>query len=300
MVQHSDHEGNGIPKQLAHLLSHRLRGFPGVEHSRRALERAIRVPVPFLEIDTRVSADGVVYVYHNVQTSSDVGSKLRFSETPSPSLDALRYTTGGSLLTLQEALALFKGRSYQDQKLCIDIKDFGFEEEHLRLVREAGVEDDIVFVSWIPQSLLRLHDLGAPNPLVLSHWNLHAWGKAGALLAHALRDQQLRLHHYVVLGARQVTTDLGNLDHGYQHTLVCRDVPPPIRRILASSGGGICIHRSLVGDAVISYWQDQALQLWIFSVDTAKEYLRYARRPGTDVIFCDDTPAVLEALGKEA
>jgi hypothetical protein len=65
-------------------------------------------------------------------------------------------------------------------------------------VREHGVENNTTFVSWIPQSLLKLSELGARTPLILSHWNMHRFGPAGQLLSSILCADALvfLLRHY--------------------------------------------------------------------------------------------------------
>lgn len=281
---------------LGKLLSHRLRGFSDLDHTPSALERACASPVPVLEVDTRVSKDGRVYLYHDASTGPDVNEARVLARTPSAEIDRLRFVNGEPLLSLQAALERFQQRAFSDQRLCLDVKDYGFEEVHLRLVRDAGLDDHVYFASWIPQTLLRLHALGAKTPLFLSHWNLTTWGTAGRLLTSLLRDTSVALGSHVVHGANRATAELRARRHGYHHKLVCQDVPDPLRSILSARGGGLCVHRSLFGEALAAYCRRHGLALWLYAVRTPDQFLRYARHSAVDGVFCDEAPAILDAL----
>lgn len=135
---------------LNKLLSHRLRGFSQIEHTLTALQKACNCQIPYLEIDTRTSSDREIYVYHDVIFCNG-NTSYNLSKSSSHILNALKYRTGEKLLSLKKALSVFKKRKYSDQKLCIDIKDYGFEKEHLQLVRDYHLEENVIFVSWIPR-----------------------------------------------------------------------------------------------------------------------------------------------------
>ena len=281
---------------LDKLLSHRLRGFSTFEHTPSALDRACASSVPFLEVDTRVSQDGHIYLYHNAKTGRDINQACVFARSSAAQIDQLRFINDEPLLTLKEALQRFQHRTLPNQILCLDVKDYGFEEKHLRLVRDAGLDDHVYFVSWIPQTLLRLHELGVETPLFLSHWNLTAWGGRGRLLTALLRDKMVALGRHVIQGANRAATDLGGWRHGYTHTLVCRDVPDPLRSTLSACGGGLCVHRSLYDEALATYCLQHGLKLWLYAVNTPHQYAHDAALPAVDVVFSDDAPGVLDVL----
>ena len=281
---------------LDKLLSHRLRGFSTFEHTPSALDHACASSVPYLEVDTRVSQDGHIYLYHDAKTGRDLNRACVFARSPAAQLDQLRFINGEPLLTLQTALQRFQNRTFSDQRLCLDVKDYGFEEKHLQLVRDAGLDDHVYFVSWIPQTLLRLHELGVKTPLFLSHWNLTAWGKPGRLLTALLRDKRFALGSYVIQGVNRATSDLSAWRHGYSHALVCQQLPEPLLAIMTSSEGGLCIHRSLYDEALATYCLQHGLKLWLYAVNTPHQYAHDATLPAVDVVFSDDAPGVLEAL----
>ena len=105
-------------------------------------------------MDTRASRDGEVFIHHDHCTDPSFSQQIVFDRTPAATIRRITFPNGEHILSLDEGLALFAARKHPGQKLCLDLKDFGFEEEHLRLVRYHGLEASVVFVSWAPQVLL--------------------------------------------------------------------------------------------------------------------------------------------------
>jgi glycerophosphoryl diester phosphodiesterase len=262
------------------------------------MEAACASECSFLEVDVRVSRDGEMFLWHDRRTGTLGNIDLDFATTYAKDLSRVRHRNGEAILKLRETLEIFVSRSRPGQKLCLDIKDFGFEESYLQMVREANLESRVCFVSWIPQTLLRLAELQTTAPLILSCCNLLQLGPVGAALERLLANCRLRLGWIVILGRNQATSPLGALAHGFQHGYFCRRIPTPLRQALAGNHGGICVHRRLAGQKLTDYCRDSGLQVWVFSTETTEQYLRYASTPGIDVVFCDDAPTVIEGLKK--
>ncbi|MDH3604556.1 MAG: glycerophosphodiester phosphodiesterase family protein, partial [Candidatus Tectomicrobia bacterium] len=259
MCIESKYKENAYIKKL---LSHRLLRFSKFENTLSALDIACSSAVPYLEIDARVSKDGKIYLYHDHQTGSDMIDSCILARSSSAEVDRLRFTNGEPLLSLEEALKRFQKRTFKSQSLCIDIKDYGFEEQFIDLVRGADLENSVYFVSWIPQTLIRLNELGVKSPLILSHWNLLEWGKFGYFLTSIVAQQTVNLKHYVLIGRNDIDATLGSLSHGYQHTLICQEIPDRLLTILSASFGGICVHYSMMGETLASYCFQHCLKLW--------------------------------------
>ena len=280
---------------LEKLLSHRLRGFGSWEHTRSALEAACGSEARFLEVDVRASRDGEMFLWHDAHTGKLADINLTFATTAANDLVQVRYPNGDAILSLGDALEIFSARAGGGQVFCIDIKDYGFEEKYLEMVRAAELESRVCFISWIPQTLLRLHELGTIAPLVLSCCNLLQLGLIGRILDALVANLRLRVGWIVFLGRNKAASGLGSLSHGFQHGFFCRRLPEPLLTVLQSSRGGICVQRRLAGARLIGYCRETRLQLWVFSARTIEEYLDDAR-PGIDVVFCDDAPAVINAV----
>jgi len=269
------------------LLTHRLRGFGAPEHSAAALRAALAAGVPYLEIDTRASADGAIFIHHDHTTRSP---RRHIAHTRAHEVAQVRLGNGEHLLLLDDALRLFARVRRPHQRLCLDIKDFGFEAEHLRLVRACGVEAHVHFISWIPHTLARLHELGTTAPLHLSHTSLLEYPLL-ALLSRPWRRAVRRFGPFVLLGTDRHATPL-DLRHGYQHSLVCDRLPAPLLDILTRSGGGICVHYRLAGRRLAAFCRDHGLQLWVFTARSASKWRELASRPELDVVFTDAASSI--------
>ncbi len=283
--------GRGVQGSAEKLLSHRLRGFSEFEHSLSSLVRATRSTVRYLEVDTRTSSDGQIVLYHDPITGPEVSQRTEIATSTADELRGLRFVNGDSLLTLERALAVFS-EGPPEQMLCVDIKDHGMEEAHLHAVREARLEHRVCWVSWIPQTLLRLRELGATSPLVLSHLNLLDLGAARSWITGRLGDAPICLGRTVVLGERAVKSPLVGLERGFQHAFICGELPQEVQETLAASGGGICVPKALVGSRLIRYAQERDLEVWSFSVIGPRAFERQAGRAGVDVVFCDDAASL--------
>lgn len=267
------------------LLSHRLRGFGPPENTGPAMQAACRAGIRYLEIDTRVGQDGAIYVRHNPWTSLLRSLSIR-PITPHIFEDFSDAERSG-LFRLEEALRLFSNCSNASQKLCIDIKDYGFEDAYLELVRQAGLEERIYFVSWIPQTILRLHLLGTTSPLVLSYCDLGRLGWLGRTVDRIIAGRCGRFGWFVILGRNRCTQALGSLAHGFQHSLFCAGLPSTLVDALRNSRGGICVQRYLVDRKLMRGCTNLGLQLWTFSASTKARFVQYAKQPAVDVVFCD-------------
>ena len=195
---------------LKKLLTHRLREFDSVEHTLTGMKAACKLAIPYIEIDTRVSADGIIYVYHDAHIRIN-GNKKRFCNLQSDELKEFSYENGEPILHLFDGLEEFKSRAYSDQKFCIDMKDYGFEEQHLNLVRQAGVLENVCFVSWIPQTITRIHELCPTVPCILSHWNVHKWGWFGSVIHSFFNNRLWGIKEFALLGHNRAVQDLGKL-----------------------------------------------------------------------------------------
>lgn len=289
----TDTRRRGIAPPPHKLVSHRLRGFGRYENSRASLERACASSVPYLEIDTRVAADGSIFVYHNPRVSAPLSVRGHLARMPGRDLRRARYPTGESMLELEDAIEIFSRRSHRSQRLCIDMKDFGFERSHLEIVARYGIADRVCWISWVPRSLHRLRALGAPGALILAHCNLTRLTSFGRWIEAACAHRAIQLSHLVLFGAAREHSLLRARAHGFQHGLLASRLPAALEQSLAATGGGICINRLLLNEQLLRYCRAAGLQLWVFRTKSAAEYRRYAALDDVNLVFCDDAPAVL-------
>ena len=273
-----------VPK----LLAHRVRGFDDIEHTPRAFRRACRSRATYLEIDTRVSLDGEIVVHHDADLHISATHRRHLAEIPSDELREIRYDNDQPLLFLRDALRTFCDHARTGQHLCIDIKDFGFESQHIRLATEAELENRVCFVSWIPQTVLRLRELGYDGPIVLSYFDLSDLPWGFVLSKTAPRRPTQIGPGLVMLGRGAIATDLGSRAHGYRHFLVDVGLAPELRDAISGGRGAICVPRQLAGVRIAQFCRDNDIDLWVFSVRGQTQFGVFADDPAIDVIFSDD------------
>lgn len=255
------------------------------------MKSACASPVGYLEVDTRASSDGEIFIHHNPDTGKDLSAVVNFASTTSLELKKIYYNNGEPILRLEDALEIFSKREFKEQKLCLDIKDFGYENKHLELVRRFNMEDNVVFVSWIPQSLLKLFEMGTTAPLILSHLNSIKFGQIGRLFTTLLKNTTITVSSFVFLGGNKYTASLLDREIGFQHAILFHDIPDQVIRVLSAHGGGICVHKSMADRRLKTYCRQNKLSLWVFSVSDLKEFNKYAEELNADVIFCN-TPFI--------
>ena len=94
---------------LTKLLSHRLRGYAKREHAYAALHSLSLYPVSLIEVDTRASADGTLFLSHTPYARDRSGRRRRIAEMPDSeiAIDGPAGTEPGGLVALDQALEQF-------------------------------------------------------------------------------------------------------------------------------------------------------------------------------------------------
>lgn len=152
---------------LDHLLSHRLRGFDRWESTRLGLERGLKVGVRNVEFDVRFTSDRCPIAYHDPFFRTDDRS---FGYVDEWSLEALRRQQAlAHLATLQDMCVCFAAFRQADALLHVDVKVSGHEEVIYDTLAKSGVLPNSILVSWLPQVLLRFHEISPQTRLCFSH-----------------------------------------------------------------------------------------------------------------------------------
>lgn len=138
-------------------ISHRCMGFGEPENSSGAFARALHSGMDAVEIDVRVAGDGVFVVCHD-PWFKDRRGRLRLVS---------RSSADEGFFTLRMAFELFN-KSASRSHLAIDIKTPGFERELVELIREFGLSERAIVISWEFSILERIHSLAPDLRLSLS------------------------------------------------------------------------------------------------------------------------------------
>jgi glycerophosphoryl diester phosphodiesterase len=278
------------------LASHRLRGPGWHENSLAALKDMCALDVPYIEIDTRATRDGRLFVHHDPVFAARHWRTLRFANVDA-AMVSQKQRPSQPVAELETALAVFTEHARAGSILCVDVKDFGYEQKHLELARKYGLDHRILFISWMPQSLRAFADRGFSGPLILSQFNLSAYGMLGRAAAAAMRRVHVRMGRRLLVGENRAADDLGNHATGYDERLISANLPQWLLRVLKDSRGGLCVPKLLYGKALARFTSEAGLQLWLYSATTAEQFFDMANWPAVDVILCDDAPGVIQMLG---
>lgn len=299
------------------LLSHRLRGFDRHETTALALRRALRCGVNFIELDTRHTRDGGVFLQHCSELGGAVFPRGNLAAMSTQQALQVRYvgTPDRGLLSLQSCLDIFAGENRYDSTLCIDIKDGGCEEFYVQQIRARNLENSCVIVSWFPEILQRVHQLAPELRLCFSHISLAGRKRLFRLARFAL--ERCRLSQ--LLGWIGQRSDLANLRlagtvrsffHGdeweFRQPLdrtetmainpghfVCELLSGEMLAILQRCRGAVCLPQALTTRALVSRYRELGIGTWVFSINDEAKIKGYVARVDPELIFCDQADIIV-------
>lgn len=144
------------------------RGFSGVapENTLIAFQKAIDCGADYFELDIQKTKNDSIVVIHDSsidRTASDtitgLISEMTYQELKDinvghPAVFENTYENE-KIPTLRESLLLAKGKI----KVCIEIKIYGVEEEVLKIVKDLGVEDEVIIFSFYYPVIAKIRKL---------------------------------------------------------------------------------------------------------------------------------------------
>ena len=125
------------------------------ENTLRGFKKAIELGVNAVELDVRKTKDDKVVVVHDAKVERTTNGKGSVSELTLDEIKQLVTEKGEKVPTLEEALDFLDRKV----KIIIELKEAGFEEEVLRQIRERGLENNVVIVSFIEEALGKVREI---------------------------------------------------------------------------------------------------------------------------------------------
>jgi len=294
---------------LGVLLSHRLYGFSRTEASIGALRLAARTRVRHMEIDTRHTQDNAIIVSHKPYLRKHTGRIRLIREAKLEELkrgEFLGHEEG--IVTLEEFLDIFSSITC-DVNLCVDIKDFGLEARYVDLLCKFNLVKRSWIVSWIPETLVRVHHLIPEVRLCFSHislachprlygvskWFLCAsdlfWKKTGLANKGPCFLRNLAAIKTFHNAYNEPPNRLQASPHavGFQHAHFLPSLPQgDLGRIMSRVSGAICVPYFLINRSFVERAHHRRIEVWVFSIDTKRRLLPYMKRIGPDVVFTNN------------
>jgi glycerophosphoryl diester phosphodiesterase len=160
------------PPRPVQVMAHRGLSPQAPENTKAAIDMCVADGLEWAEVDVRLSKDGVHVLFHDASLDAKSDGRGLVSEQTASQLQALdagswfaRRYSGTRMLTLQQGLALAKGRI----NLYLDCKAI----EPAKLVREivdAGMEPQVV-VYDDAASILQVRELSGGKIAVMTKWH---------------------------------------------------------------------------------------------------------------------------------
>jgi glycerophosphoryl diester phosphodiesterase len=124
-----------------------------VENTLGSFIKAIELGANAIECDVRISRDGQLVISHDDNLKKVFGKDVRINET---TLRELKHLTEDRLVTLGEALHSI-GKNVE--KILIELKEAGYEEKVLDVVRSEKLEDRVIIVSFLEEALAEVRTM---------------------------------------------------------------------------------------------------------------------------------------------
>ncbi len=145
---------------MTKVIAHRGASAYAPENTIAAFELAAQQGADMIELDVQCSADGTLIVFHDETTERWDGQKKLAIEC---SLDGLRKLSigGERIATFAETCEFAKAHSMH---MNVELKGFGIGVETCRILRETGVEELVLFSSFVPEALREVQAISPHIP----------------------------------------------------------------------------------------------------------------------------------------
>ncbi len=125
------------------------------ENTLRSFRKAVELGVDAVELDVRLTKDGEVVVIHDERVERTTDGSGLVSNFTLEEIRGFNAEKGEKIPTLGEALDFLKGKV----KVLIELKEVSFEEKVLDLIKERGMVNDVIIVSFLEKALRRVREL---------------------------------------------------------------------------------------------------------------------------------------------
>jgi glycerophosphoryl diester phosphodiesterase len=125
------------------------------ENTLRSFKKALEIGVDAVELDVRKTKDNQLVVIHDADVKRTTDGKGLVSELTLKQIKEYSTEKGEKIPTLKEALDFLDKKV----KILIELKEEGVEEKVLSLVREGGLQKNVIIVSFIEDALRKVREL---------------------------------------------------------------------------------------------------------------------------------------------
>ncbi len=137
------------------LIAHRGASAYEPENTIRAFRKALEMGADAIELDVRQSADGAIVVVHDEDLKRIAGIEKRVKECTYSELAQVRVFGSEPIPRLEEVLSEFGNKI----PLFIEVKEAGFEDKLVSLIRQHHVQDNVLIISFLYDVLARIKEI---------------------------------------------------------------------------------------------------------------------------------------------
>lgn len=276
------------------LISHRLRGFDKNDTTKSGLLKALSVGIPALEVDTRLTADDEIVLYHDARLnehflSNDYISNLRLME-----LKQIHYTKNSidRILTLRELVSHLESVEMPPH-IYLDIKESGAEEAMIKLLDRQIQNKKVTIISWLPETLFKVHEINPHIPLCFSYipFRYPALFPAVRLLRGTIENSRWRnpeRKRYFFLDQYNSPVTSGIRPGDDVEHYVSSGISGKMADVLSESGGFVCIHYSLSQTENCAELRKNGIGTILYSINDEKLLNYYIKHSNPDYILTDN------------
>ena len=125
------------------------------ENTLRSFQRAIKIGVDAVELDVRKTKDNELVVIHNANVNKTTNGSGSVNELTLEEIKRLVIEKDEKVPTLKEAMDFVGKRVI----VLVELKETGIEEKTLDLIRQKGLMDNVIIISFIEDSLKKVREL---------------------------------------------------------------------------------------------------------------------------------------------
>lgn len=125
------------------------------ENTLRSFKKAVEMGVDAVELDVRKTKDRQLVVIHDADVKKTTDGKGLVSELTLKEIKEFSAGKGEKIPTLKEALDFLDNKA----KILIELKETDVEKQVLAVVRENGLQKNVIIVSFIEEALGKVREL---------------------------------------------------------------------------------------------------------------------------------------------
>lgn len=118
-----------------------------IENTLESFIKAIELGANAIELDVRISQDAQLIISHDDNLKKVFRKDVRINEA---TLKELKHMTENRIVSLEEALRFIGKKA---EKILIELKEAGYENKVLDVIRKEKLEDRVIIVSFHEETL---------------------------------------------------------------------------------------------------------------------------------------------------